>query len=71
MAKKKVSQVGGARPGAGRKISHPEGQTVPVVASVPESLIDRMMAVANAREWNRSQAVTEAIRLLLAKHEPK
>ena len=70
MAKKK-SSVGGKRDGAGRKIAHPEGATIPLVASVPAVLVDRLMAVAALKEWNRSEAVTEAVRLLLKKHEPK
>jgi hypothetical protein len=69
MAKKLAKRVGGARPGAGRAITHPEGRTIPLVASVPESLVDRLMAVATSKDWNRSQAVTEAIRLLLKRHE--
>lgn len=71
MAKKKQSTVGGARPGAGRKVAHPEGATIPLVASVPAVLVERLMAVASTKEWNRSEAVTEAVRLLLKKHEPK
>lgn len=70
MPKKKASQVGGAREGAGRKVAHPEGPTIPLVASVPSVLVDRLMAVAAAKQWNRSEAVTEAVRLLLRKHEP-
>jgi hypothetical protein len=63
MAKKKASR-GGARPGAGRKVS-PEGKAVTVVATVPESLVEGLDAVAEAQGWNRSKAVTEAIRGLL------
>ncbi len=68
MAKK---QHGGSRAGAGRKIANPEGPTIPVAASIPQSLVERMDAIAAKEEWNRSRAVTEAIRLLLKKHERK
>jgi len=68
MAKK---QHGGKRPGSGRKIAHPEGRTVPLVASVPESLVERLNAVSVKRGWNRSEAVTEAVRGLLKRHERK
>lgn len=55
-------QHGGAREGAGRKPANPEGKTVMVAVSVPESLVTSLDAVAEAQELNRSQAVTEAIR---------
>lgn len=71
MAKKKQSTVGGARPGAGRKVVHPEGATVPLVASVPASLVERLMIVASEKGWNRSEAVTEAVRALLKRCERK
>jgi hypothetical protein len=63
MAKKKAAH-GGARPGAGRK-PNPEGRAVTVVATVPEGLVERLDALAEAEGWNRSKAVTEAIRGLL------
>jgi hypothetical protein len=63
MAKKKAAH-GGARPGAGRKPSA-EGPAVTVVASVPQSLVERLDALAEAEGWGRSKAVTEAIRGLL------
>ena len=67
MAKKK--QHGGAREGAGRKPVNPEGKTVVVAASVPSDLMEQLDAVREKRGWNRSQAITEAIRVLLdAKH---
>ncbi|HEV3339808.1 MAG TPA: ribbon-helix-helix domain-containing protein [Pirellulales bacterium] len=62
MAKK---QHGGRRPGAGRKPSNPEGRTSFVGATVPEALIEKLDEVAAARGWNRSEAVTEAIRRLV------
>lgn len=71
MAKKKKTTLGGSRPGAGRNIVHPEGKTIPLVASVPEALVERMMAIADHKQWNRSQAVTEAVRLLLKRFERK
>jgi metal-responsive CopG/Arc/MetJ family transcriptional regulator len=62
MAKK--TQHGGARKGAGRP-ANPEGKAVTVVVSVPESLVTGLDAVADAEGWNRSRAVTEAIRGLV------
>jgi len=64
MAKKK--QRGGRREGAGRKVS-PEGRAVVVVASIPCGLVEQLDALAEKRGWNRSQAVTEAVRGLLKK----
>lgn len=63
MAKK--VQHGGRRAGAGRK-PNPEGKAVLVTASVPGSLVDKLDALADTKGWNRSQAVTEAIRGLVA-----
>jgi metal-responsive CopG/Arc/MetJ family transcriptional regulator len=62
MAKKKA--WGGKRPGAGRPAS-PEGKAVTVVASVPESLVTGLDELSESEGWNRSRAVTEAIRGLL------
>lgn len=44
---------------------------MPVVASVPITLVERMDAVAENKGWNRSAAVTESVRLLLKRHERK
>jgi len=68
MVKKK--QHGGKRKGAGRKPS-PEGKAVLVTASVPESLVEGLDSVAESEGWNRSQAVTEAIRGLLARKKSR
>jgi ribbon-helix-helix CopG family protein len=68
MAKKKTH--GGKREGAGRPPANPEGKTVVVAASVPSELLDQLDRLAKKRDWNRSKAITEAIRGLLdAKHE--
>jgi hypothetical protein len=65
MAKKKAAH-GGARPGSGRPVANPdEGKAVLVTASVPSGLVERLDALAEAEGWNRSRAVTEAIRGLL------
>ena len=64
MAKK--SQHGGKRKGAGRKPVNPEGRTVTVAASVPERLAEKLDDFAADHGWNRSKAITEAIRKLLA-----
>jgi hypothetical protein len=63
MAKKKGR--GGRRKGAGRKPVNPEGKTVVLAASVPGELADQLDGLAKERGWNRSQAVTEAIRGLI------
>lgn len=67
MAKKKLH--GGKRKGAGRKLAYAEGRTMPVAASVPSELVEQLDGLAKDQGWNRSQAITEAIRGLLdAKH---
>ena len=58
MAKK---QHGGKRAGAGRKVG-PEGRTVTIAATVPGVLVALLDEVAANRGWNRSEAITEAIR---------
>jgi hypothetical protein len=63
MAKKKP-QRGGAREGAGRKVS-PEGPAVVVAVSVPKSLADALDAYVEAQGVTKSAAVVEAIRGLL------
>ncbi len=63
MAKKKPH--GGKRKGAGRKPTNPEGKTVVVAASVPGELVEQLDECATKRGWNRSQAITEAIRGLV------
>ena len=68
MAKKK--QHGGRRPGAGRPTS-PDGPAEVVAVSVPKSLVARLDALAESEGWNRSQAVTEAIRGLLARKKSR
>jgi len=60
-----AKQRGGARPGAGRKPTNPEGHTIVIAASVPEALVANLDALAAERAWNRSEAITEAIRRLV------
>jgi hypothetical protein len=62
MAKKK--QVGGKREGAGRPVS-PDGPSVVVAVSVPQTLVDGLDKLCESKNWKRSKAVTEAIRGLL------
>lgn len=62
MAKKK--QVGGKRAGAGRPVG-PDGPSVILAASVPQTLVDGLDRLCEDEGWKRSKAVTEAIRLLL------
>jgi hypothetical protein len=63
MAKKKH---GGKRPGSGRPVNSPEGKTVVMTASVPAQLVMELNALSEEEGWNRSEAVTMAIRKLLA-----
>lgn len=63
----KKPQHGGKRAGSGRKPTNPEGKTILVAATVPEALVKQLKALGKKRGWNRSQAVTEAIRELVAK----
>lgn len=56
---------GGRRPGAGRKPAAPEGATVLVTVSVPGGLMENLDAMAGQKGWNRSEAVSEAIRRLV------
>jgi hypothetical protein len=56
---------GGARKGAGRPPKDAAGKTMVVAASIPEGLVTQLDALAEQRGWNRSQAVTEAVRRLL------
>lgn len=67
MVKKKH---GGSRIGAGRKPTA-DGPTIVVGASVPSALMDRLDSIADKKGWNRSTAITEAVRLLIKRHEPK
>jgi hypothetical protein len=66
MGKKKAVGRGGARKGAGRKPGA-DGPTIVVAASVPESLAAELDSYAEAKGWNRSKAVTEAIRKLVGR----
>ena len=63
----KKQQHGESRPGSGRPVASPEGRTVTVAASVPESLAGSLDAYARDKGLNRSKAVTEAIRGLVRK----
>lgn len=60
---------GGKRPGSGRRPVNPEGKTASLTVSVPRSLIEQLDSYAAERGWNRSQAVTAAIRRII-EHEP-
>jgi hypothetical protein len=62
----KAKQHGGKREGAGRPPSSPEGPTVTIAASVPSVLVEQLDAHADKQGWSRSEAVTRAIRDLLA-----
>lgn len=68
MAKKKKGR-GGAREGAGRPPANPEGKSEIVAASIPSELVKRLDGLAKTKGWNRSRAVTEAIRGLLDRQE--
>lgn len=61
-----AKQHGGKRAGAGRPVRNPdEGRTTIIAASVPDGLVAQLDELATARGWNRSEAVTEAIRRLV------
>jgi len=62
MAKKKAH--GGARKGAGRKTGK-DGPSKTIAASIPETLADKLDVYAAKKDWNRSRAIAEAIKLLL------
>jgi hypothetical protein len=64
---KKKPQHGGPREGSGRKPTSPEGKTMLVAATVPIVLVEQLDELRETKGWNRSQAVTEAIRGLLSK----
>jgi hypothetical protein len=66
MAKKK--QWGGKRPNSGRPVG-PDGPSTVLAVSVPETLVNELDALCEAKEWKRSQAVTEAIRGLLKREK--
>lgn len=68
MAKK--AKRGGAREGAGRPVSK-DGARVVVSASVPEDLVAALDELAESEGWNRSRAVTEAIRAVLARKKTR
>ena len=68
MAKK--TEWGGKRKGSGRK-PHPDGRTVHLTATVPETLAADLEALAESQGWSRSKAVTEAIRGLLARKKSR
>ncbi len=67
MSKKKSPGRGGKRDGAGRPPINPEGATTLVTVTVPQALMDRLDGMATANSWNRSEAVTQAIRAFVAK----
>jgi hypothetical protein len=58
---------GGKRIGAGRKPIDPESRSVTVSLGVPESLLERLDAIAAKHDWNRAEAVREAIRRLVGR----
>jgi hypothetical protein len=63
----KKAQRGGKREGAGRPPVNPEGTTILVAVTVPEALVSKLDDLSREKGWNRSQAITEAIRKLLGK----
>jgi hypothetical protein len=67
MAKKKP-QHGGAREGAGRKVS-PEGPAVVVAVSLPKSLADDLAAYVEAQGVSKSAAVADALRVWLKRRK--
>lgn len=68
MAKKKSH--GGSREGAGRKHANPEGPTGSLTVTVPKELLAQLDTLRETRGWNKSQAVTEAIRQFIDTLDP-
>lgn len=72
---KKLSH-GGKRKGAGRPAG-PDGPTVAMAVTVPQSLLDDLDRLVKAKDgkagekWTRSRAVTEAIRGFLARSKQR
>lgn len=67
MAKKpRKKQHGGKRPGAGRKVTDPDGPAQKVSLSLPAGLLEKLDERAAASGLTRSQAVAEAVRGFLA-----
>jgi hypothetical protein len=62
-----VPEHGGKRAGSGRKPIDPDSQTVKIAFNIPESLLERLDALAAKRGWNRAQAVREAIQGLVTR----
>lgn len=70
MAKKKAVGRGGVRDGAGRKPG-PDGPTMMIAVTVPETLVNDLDAIAESMGWKRSRTVTEAIREYVKVKPPK
>jgi hypothetical protein len=66
-AKMPKADHGGKRVGAGRKPIDPDSHSVTIALSVPESLLERLDALAAKHGWNRAEAVREAIRGLVSR----
>lgn len=66
MGKKKAVSHGGARKGAGRKTGA-DGPSVTLTVSVPEGLVEKLDAYAEAKGWGRSKTVSEALRALIGR----
>ena len=66
MAKKKATQHGGKRDGAGRPVSA-EGPTVHLSITIPQALLDALNAYVAKEGCGRSETVTRALRGLLGK----
>lgn len=62
----KKPQRGGAREGSGRPVG-PDGQAQIVAVSIPSSIVAQLDALCAAQGWGRSEAVTRAVRMLIAR----
>jgi len=60
-----AKQHGGKRDGAGRPSANPEGRTEMITVRIPETLVAQLGELACKEGWNRSQAITEAVRRLV------
>jgi hypothetical protein len=60
-----VNQHGGTHPEPRGRLTDREGPAVPLTASVPALLVAQLDILCEQKGWNRSEAITQAIRALL------
>lgn len=65
---KEKKSHGGKRAGAGRKEKEADKKAAAITVTVPPDLLALLDELREREGWNRSQAVTEALRVLLGKN---